>query len=56
MDQDKGFGITTPVIPLMSKDGRMHFAYPKPISVRVLEWTVPTLWLLAPAVVVMTLI
>jgi len=55
MDADKGFEITTSVIPLLRKDGRRHFAYPKPISVRLLEWTVPTLWLLVPAAIVATL-
>lgn len=56
MDGDKRFGITTTIIPLLRKDGRLHFAHPKPISVRLLEWTVAALWLLVPATVVAALI
>ena len=44
-------GITTTIIPLLRKDGRLHFEYPKPASVRLLEWTLVALWLLAPAAV-----
>ncbi|MGQ0545906.1 MAG: hypothetical protein ACT4P3_11335 [Betaproteobacteria bacterium] len=51
MEEKKRFGITTTIIPLLQKDGRRRFEYPKPLNVRVLEWTMLALWLLAPAVV-----
>ena len=47
--QRKAFGITTTVVPLPQKDGRLLFAYVKPLSVRLLEWLLLSLWLLAPA-------
>jgi hypothetical protein len=49
-------GITTTIIPLLRRDGRLHFEYPKPVGVRLLEWTLVALWLLAPAVVVAALV
>ena len=56
MADDKRFGITTTIIPLLQKDGRSRFAHPKPVGVRLLEWTLVALWLLAPAVVVAALV
>jgi hypothetical protein len=46
--QQRPFGITT-IIPLLQKDGRLCFAYVKPLSVRMMEWLLVALWLLAPA-------
>lgn len=53
--QHKPIGITT-VIPLPQKDGRLFFAYVKPLSVRMLEWLLLALWLLAPAAVLAALL
>ncbi len=47
--QRKTFDITTTVVPLPQKDGRLLFAYVKPLNVRLLEWLLLALWLLAPA-------
>jgi hypothetical protein len=56
MADDKRFGITTTILPILQTDGRRHFAQPKRPSVRLLEWTLLALWLLAPAVVVAALV
>lgn len=47
-----GSGITTTLVPLLREDGRLHFAYPKPLSVRLLEAALAVLWFLAATVVV----
>jgi hypothetical protein len=52
MAEDKGFDITTAEFPLMRRDGRAHFARPKPIRVRILEWTLATLWLFVAGVAI----
>jgi hypothetical protein len=52
MAEDKGFGITTKEIPLMRRDGRLHFARRKPVRVRLLEWTLATLWLFVAGVAI----
>lgn len=52
MAEDKGFDITTTEIPLIRRDGRLHFARPKPIRVRILEWTLATLWLFVAGVAI----
>ena len=50
MTDKTGFAVSTTIVPLLQTDGRRHFARRKPISVRLLEWTLPTLWLLDAAI------
>lgn len=51
------FGTETTVIPVLREDGTVYFRYaPKPISVRVCDWTLAFLWVLVPVVVVATIV
>ena len=50
MTDKTGFAVSTTIVPLLPKDGRRHFARHKPVSVRLLEWTLPILWLLDAAI------
>ena len=50
MTDKTGFAVSTTIVPLLPQDGRRHFARRKPLSVRLLEWTLATLWLLVAAV------
>ena len=52
MAGEKGFGITTSEIPLLRRDGRLRFARPKPLRVRVLEWAMATLWVFVTGVAI----
>ena len=52
MDDEKGFAVTTTEIPLLSVDGRRHFARARPARERVLQWTVAMLWLSAAGITV----
>jgi hypothetical protein len=52
MAEDKGFDITTAEFPLLRRDGRAHFARPKPVRVRFLEWTLAILWLFVAGVAI----
>lgn len=52
MAEDKGFDITTAEFPLIRRDGRAHFARPKQVRVRILEWTLATLWLFVAGVAI----
>lgn len=46
MAEDKGFAVTTTIeIPLLKRDGRLHFRRAKSRRVRMLEWAVAGLWL-----------
>lgn len=50
MTEETRFSISTTTLPLLRTDGRRHFARRRPISVRLLEWTIPALWILGTAV------
>jgi hypothetical protein len=52
MDENRRFGMTTTEIPLLRRDGRLRFARPKPVHVRLLEWTVATLWVFVTGVAI----
>jgi hypothetical protein len=57
MAEDKGFAVTTTIeIPLLRRDGRLHFQRAKPRGVRVLEWTLAGLWLSVAGVAIAAVI
>jgi hypothetical protein len=57
MAEDKGFAVTTTIeIPLLRRDGRLHFQRAKPRRVRMLEWTLAGLWLSVAGVAIAAVI
>lgn len=57
MAEDKGFAVTTTIeIPLLRRDGRLHFRRTKPRRVRMLEWAVAGLWVSVAGVAIAAVI